>query len=74
MLLATEEEVCILSNMSCKIKSIVFKIKTPRFYWSLWEKKQVTGAKLINSKEFNLAGLKLLLVSNYNTIWNSILP
>ena len=27
MLLATEEEVCILWNMFCEIKSIVFKIK-----------------------------------------------
>ena len=27
MFLATKEEVCILSNMFCKIKSIVFKIK-----------------------------------------------
>ena len=27
MLLATEEEVCILSNMFCEIKSIVFKTK-----------------------------------------------
>ena len=28
MLLATEEEVCILGNMICKIKSIALKIKT----------------------------------------------
>ena len=27
MLLATEKEVCILRNMFCEIKSIVFKIK-----------------------------------------------
>ena len=35
MFLATEEEVCILSNMFCGIKSISFKIKILIFFFFL---------------------------------------
>ena len=38
MLLATEEEACILWNMSCEIKSIIFKIKIIKISLMPWEK------------------------------------
>ena len=38
-----------------------------RFYWSVWERKQVTGTKLINNK-LNLAGHELSLIFYQITI------
>ena len=48
MLLATEEEVCILWNMSYEIKSIVFKIKILRDCITIFNLYQIVALKLFH--------------------------